>query len=298
MVDDPRAVPVVAAFHQDWLHTYQLDTIAKDETVYPQFGPDLVADMKRELDLFTTEVVWMGDGTFDSLLYSPVSWTTPELDDIYGTASLREGDGWERRVLDETRPGVLTRTAFLTGHSYSASSSPVRRGVFVLEQMLCQDLTPPPGVSLELEEPTETNTIRDRLAAHASDPVCASCHDKIDPVGFSFEHYGALGEWRDDWDNGIPVDASGTLQDPPGSFVGVPEMLPVVDGGDMVRDCYAVQWFQFGSGRPAELSDECELDRLGDRFAYTGGDMRDLLVQIAASEAMRYRRTRVLEDPQ
>lgn len=298
LVEDPRATPVVARFHQDWLHTYQLDTIAKDESVYPEFGPELVADMKAEIDLFTTEVVWQGEGTFDALLYSPVTWTSPALDAIYGTASQRTGTGWERRVLDETRPGVLTRSAFLTAHAYSASSAPVRRGVFVLEQMLCQDLTPPPGVSLELEEQTETNTIRDRLAAHASDPVCASCHDTIDPVGFSFENYAALGEWRDDWDNGIPVDASGTLDEPPGSFVGVPEMLSVVDSTDHVRHCYTQQWFQYGSGRPAEISDDCELDRLGDRFVYTGGDLRDLLVQVAASEAMRYRRTRVLEDPQ
>jgi len=298
LVEDPRALPMVATFHQDWLHTYQLDTVPKDETVYPEFGPSLVEDMKRELDLFTTEVVWMGDGNFDALLYSPVSWTTPELDAIYGSSGERTGQGWERRVLDSTRPGVLTRSAFLTAHAYSATSSPVRRGTFVLEQMICEDLTPPPGVSLELEEPTETNTIRDRLAGHASDPVCNACHSKIDPVGFAFEHYGALGEWRDHWDNGIPVDASGTLEEPAGSFVGVPEMLTVIDGGDRVRDCYAQQWFQYGTGRPAELVDQCELGTIADRFAFTGGDLRDLVVQIAASEALRFREARILEDPQ
>ena len=298
LVEDPRAVPMVATFHQDWLHTYQLDTIAKDETVYPEFGPALVDDMKRELELFTTEVVWLGDGTFDALLYSPVSWTTPELDAIYGTSADRVGQSWERRVLDDSRPGVLTRSAFLTAHAYSATSSPIRRGTFVLEQMICEDLTPPPGVSLELEDPTETNTIRDRLAGHASDPVCNACHVKIDPVGFSFEHYGALGEWRDDWANGIPVDASGTLLEPPGSFVGVPEMLSVIDSGSRVRDCYTRQWFQYGTGRPAELVDQCELAAIGDRFEFTGGDLRDLVVQIAASESIRFRETRVLENPQ
>jgi hypothetical protein len=254
--------------------------------------------MKRELELFTTEVVWLGDGTFDALLYSPVSWTTPELDAIYGTSADRVGQSWERRVLDDSRPGVLTRSAFLTAHAYSATSSPIRRGTFVLEQMICEDLTPPPGVSLELEDPTETNTIRDRLAGHASDPVCNACHVKIDPVGFSFEHYGALGEWRDDWANGIPVDASGTLLEPPGSFVGVPEMLSVIDSGSRVRDCYTRQWFQYGTGRPAELVDQCELAAIGDRFEFTGGDLRDLVVQIAASESIRFRETRVLENPQ
>lgn len=297
LVEDPRAVPVVAAFHADWLQTFQLDTIAKDPVAYPQFGPELVAEMKREVELFTTEVVWLGEGTFDALLYDSVTWTSPALDAIYGTGGARVGSGWERRVLDASRPGVLTRSAFLSAHAYSATSAPVRRGVFVLERMLCEDLTPPPGVSLELDEPTETNTIRDRLAAHAADPACAGCHDKIDPIGFSFEHYGALGEWRDVWDNGIPVDASGVLADPAGAFVGVPEMLSVVDSTDRARDCYAEQWFQYGVGRPAEPVDTCELERIGARFAFTGGDLRDLVVQVAASEALRFRPARVLEDP-
>jgi hypothetical protein len=294
LVHDPRALPVVAQFHQDWLHTYQLDTIAKDASVYPQFGPSLVADMKTELDLFTTEVVFSGNGTFDELLYGRTTWTTPALDALYGTSSARTGDGWERRELDATRPGVLSRTAFLTAHSYSATSAPVRRGVFVIEQMLCEALTPPPGISLELEEPTETNTIRDRLSNHAQG-TCAECHDTIDPVGFAFEHYGALGEWRDEWANGIPVDATGTLDDPVvGSFNGLSEMLAVVDHESIIRDCYVRQWFQYAVGRPAELEDTCALDTLGSRFELTGGDLHDLLAQLAATDAMR---TRHVEAP-
>jgi len=291
LVLDHRALPVVAQFHQDWLHTYQLDTIAKDTDVYPQFGPALVDELKGELDLFTTEVVFSGNGTFDDLLYSRTTWTTPELDAIYGTTSEREGDGWERRELGPERPGVLGRAGFLTAHAYSTTSSPVRRGVFVIEQMLCQELEAPDDVPLDLEEPTDTTTIRDRLAAHAADPACRACHDVIDPVGFSMENFGALGEWRDDWENGIPVDATGTLADPvAGDFDGMSEMLAVIDHGDLIRDCYVEHWFQYAVGRPAELADTCALETLGDRFAFTGGDLRDLLAQLAATDAMRIRR--------
>jgi len=290
LVYDHRALPVVARFHHDWLHTYQLDTIAKDEVAYPQFGPELVDDMKAELDLFTTEVVFSGNGTFDDLLYSTTSWTTPALDELYGTTGARVDEGWERRELPAERPGVLSRTAFLTAHAYSATSAPVRRGVFVIEQMLCQQLQVPDDVSLELEEPTETNTIRDRLAAHASDPMCAECHDTIDPIGFSMENFGALGEWRDQWANGIEVDATGTIDDPMvGSFDGLNEMLSVVDHQDIVRDCYVRHWFQYAVGRPAQLDDTCSLQELGDRFAYTGGDLHDLLAHLAATDAMRVR---------
>ena len=85
LVEDPRALPVLARFHQDWLKTYQLDTIAKSPDRYPQFTPELVAQIKQELDLFITEVVWLGGPTLDTLLYSPFTWTTPALDALYGT---------------------------------------------------------------------------------------------------------------------------------------------------------------------------------------------------------------------
>lgn len=289
MVEDPRALPVIAKFHHDWLHTYQLETIAKDALAYPQFTPELVDEMNQEVDLFVTEVVWLGDGTFDALLTSPVTWTTPALDNLYGTTTARSTDGWERRTTD--RPGVLTRAAFLTAHAYSATSAPVRRGAFVLDQLLCEVLVPPPGIALELEAATETNTIRDRLAAHAADPSCAPCHDLIDPIGFAFENYGALGEWRDTWENGIPVDATGTLAEPPGTFDGVPELLAVLDQTDHVRNCYAAEWLSYGVGRAPTVQDACALDDLQQRFAATGGDLRDLLVQIAASDSFRYRPT-------
>ena len=244
--------------------------------------------MRTELDLFVSEVVWASDGSVDALLWSPVTWTTPSLDAIYGISPERDGDDWVRVTLDEaTRPGVLARAGWLTGFAYTASSSPVKRGVFVLEELLCETLDAPADIDMDLEEPAAGETVRDTLAAHRADPSCAGCHDRIDPVGLSLEHYGALGEHRMSWDNGIPVDATGTLDDPSGAFDGLHEMLALIDAEDRVRSCYARRWFEYAVGRPASGDDDCNLREIQDRFAAADGDIRELLVSIAASDAFR-----------
>ena len=186
---------------------------------------------------------------------------------------------------------MLGRLAFLTAHAYSETSAPVRRGAFVLTEMMCEHLEPPPNVPLDLIPPTETNTIRDRLAAHREAEACAGCHDRIDPVGFSFEHYGALGEWRSVYDNGIEVDATGELSDPDGDFEGLLEMLQTVDVSQRISDCYATRWFEYANGRAATREDHCSIEGVKTRFELGNRNIKDLLIQIALTDAFRTRRT-------
>ena len=289
LVADPRATAVVARFHQDWLHLHPLRDQLKDTEAFPGFDDDLVEDMFTETDLFTTEVVWMGDATFDQLMFDTTTWVTPELADLYGVAG--EPDGWSRVALPEAeRPGVLSRSAFLTAHAYAAASSPVRRGTWVIENLLCEDLVPPPGIDTTLPElGGDIETVRDKLAVHAADPSCRSCHDRIDPVGFSFEHFDGIGAWRDSWSSGIPVDATGSLEDPAGDFDGYAEMIALVASSERARGCYAQRWFEYAVGRPAGPGDACSLDQLATRFEASGGDIRSLLVDITLTDAFLYR---------
>ena len=289
LVASPRATGVVARFHQDWLHLHPLRDQLKDTEAWPMFNDTLVEAMFTETDLYTTEVVWMGDATFDRLLFDTTSWVTPELADIYGVST--EVSDWSRVALpEETRPGVLSRTAFLTAHSYAAASAPVRRGAWVLENLLCEDLVPPPGINTTLpEEGGEIETIRDKLAAHAADPSCRSCHDRIDPIGFSFEHYDAIGAWRTEWESGHPVDASGSLEEPPGDFADFAEMIALVGSSPRARGCYAQRWFEYAVGRPAGPGDACSLRQLSERFEASGGNIRSLLVDITLTDAFLYR---------
>ena len=289
LVGLPRTTGVVARFHQDWLDLHQLRDMLKDTARFPLWDDALVDDMFTETDLFTTEVVWMGEATFDALLFSPTTWVTPSLADIYGLSA--DTDDWSRLTLDpHTRPGVLSRTGFLGAHSYAAASAPVRRGAWIVENLLCEDLAPPPGIDTTLpEESAEIRTIRDKLAAHAADPACRSCHDRIDPIGFSLEHFDGIGAWRDSWDNGIAVDATGSLEEPPGDFEGYSEMIALVGTSGRAKACYAQRWFEYAVGRPAGPGDACSLRTLADRFTDSGGDIPQLIVDISLTDAFLYR---------
>ncbi len=294
LLESPEAIGVLQRFHRDWLQLFRLATQPKDPWLFPTWDPGLQADLAEEIDRFVADVVWPGDRTLDALLYDRHTYTSPALDAIYGTTSERSGEGWELRELDGRRPGVLSRAAFHAAHSHATSTSPVQRGVFVLQELLCQDLRPPPGIPTDLGPPTAISTVRDRLATHRADPSCAPCHDQIDPVGLSMEHYGVLGAWRDTWANGIPVDSSGTLN---GVAVdGLTSMLSALDM-QAVSACYARRWFEYTAGRAARTADACTLAALEASFLATGGALDSLLLELTVSDAFLFRSTPLYADP-
>lgn len=289
LVADPRARRAVRHFHRDWIDVWRLRNATRDPGRYPDFSAATVDAMLTELDLFVTEVVWAGDGRFETLLFSDVTWVDTQLAAIYGLPD--PGPGWHRVRLDARRPGVLTRSAFLAAHAYAASSSPVQRGAFVLRDMLCEDLEPPADVNMDLPEPSEeARTIRERLERHWTSGACRACHERIDPLGFAFEHFGALGEWRTEWADGTPVDAVGALADPAGEFDGAASMIGLVAQSPRLQTCYARRWLEYAIGRPTTAQDRCTIEQLSARFAASDGDIRALMVDVALTDPFLYRR--------
>lgn len=286
LAQDPRFLKTLTAFHEDWLNLYQLDGADRDETMYPQFSENLVEAMRIETDLFVTEVLWSGEVKYEDLFFSDMTWVNSDLAQLYNLPD--PGPGWHRIQLDETRPGILTRSAFLAAHAYTGSSAPIKRGHFILKEMLCEELSVPPDVNTVIpEESEEASTIRERLTQHQSDPSCAGCHNKIDPIGFSFEHFDAVGAWRDNWESGIPIDATGDLN--LGSFNDAAEMIAMVATTDTAKECYSIRWFEYALGRPAEVADLCSLDMLQQRFIASDGNIQSLMVDIAMTDAFLYR---------
>lgn len=291
MVNDPRATQAVVNFHQDWLDTWRLSVADRDPGRYPDFDADTIASMRTELDLFVSEVFWQGDARLETLLTSRTTWIDARLAPIYGLED--PGQGWHRVTLDEDRVGILTRSAFLAGHAYAASSSPVQRGAFVLKDLLCEELSPPADVNMDLPEPSEeARTIRERLEQHWTSGACRACHTRIDPIGFAFEHYGAVGEWRDTWEDGTPINDRGSLSDPAGEFDGAAELLSLLTQSERSRACYSRRWFEYAIGRPAEAdTDQCSLTSISERFERSDGDVRSLMVDITLSDAFLFRET-------
>jgi hypothetical protein len=151
---------------------------------------------------------------------------------------------------------------------------------------------PPPNVPKLIDDQGKvlTGTLRQRMEQHRKDPGCASCHSRMDPLGFGLENFDGAGLWRT-MDHGKPVDAAGELAgtDVDGKFSGVVELAKRLSGSQQVQDCVATQWFRFGYGRQEEDADACTLGTLRDAFAKSGGNVRDLLVALTQTDAFMFR---------
>ncbi len=292
MIADPRAKEVVAAFHRDWLRLFALDELQKDASVYPTYSPALARSMVQEIDRVVADVVFTKNGNLTDLLTTRTSFSDTLLDPIYGVDSGSSGPGDFREVTlpNDERSGLLTRAAFLTKHAHDASSAPIARGVFVIRNMLCQDLVIPPGLVAGEIPQIDGSTIRERFAMHRQEAACAACHDKIDPLGFAFERYDGIGQFRDVYANGRDIDTYGAYQDLSIEFEDALDLTDRLVESSVVRDCYAAQWYRYAIGR-VETEGDCSLSRVQQRFTGNGGNVQDLMLGIVESDAFRYRRT-------
>lgn len=188
----------------------------------------------------------------------------------------------------DRRAGILTQGAFLAGHSHAQQPSPVLRGVFLRERLLCVPPTLPPDdvPPLEASDSSDWVTNRDRYAAHTDNPACASCHVAIDGAGFPFENYDSLGAWRDT-DNGAPVDSSGELSgtDSDGPVADAVALVETLAASRDVYDCAVMQVYRYGMHRSETGADRAALSALQQNFWANGGVIPDLLVDFVTSDA-------------
>jgi hypothetical protein len=293
MLADPRAHEAVAAFHGEWLSTGVVRGVDKDKTMFPEFTDAIRADMQQEISTFLDQVFWT-DGKLETLLTAPYSYMNAELAAFYGVKG-PAGTTFDKVTLDPTqRAGIVTSSAILAAMAKPNQTSPVLRGKFVREQLLCQQLPPPPAnLVIVAPQVTPGSTTRQRFAMHEQVATCAACHKLMDGVGLGFEQYDPLGRWRTS-DQGLPIDASGTIiatDDLNGDFNGGVELATKLAGSAEVRGCLVRQWFRYANGRSEIPADQCTLASLGSQFDAEGHDMRQLLTNIAMSDAFRFKLT-------
>jgi hypothetical protein len=212
MLADPKAHALVDNFAAQWLLLRQLDTVNPASN---EFDGNLRIAFKRETEMLF-ESILDTDASIVDLIDADYTFVDERLARHYGIPNIR-GSRFRRVELDGPRRGVLNHGSILTVTSAPNRTSPVKRGAWILENILGTPAPlPPPGVETDLEETAaatgERTTIRQRLERHRADPDCASCHYMIDPLGFALENFDAIGRWRDS-DAGQPVDASGRLWD-------------------------------------------------------------------------------------
>lgn len=294
MLADDRAKSTIRSFFEQWLDLHKLDTTSLDPATYPTFTPQTPQRLREGLLRRVEHVVFSGEGTLDELLLGREAWVTPELAAIYGVSHPGQAT-WELVELPgKQRAGLLTDAAWLASRAHAVHPSPVQRGVFVLERMLCEPPYPPPAdadTTPPKADPQTATTNRERYIQHVLDPACAGCHKPIDGIGMGFEHYDALGRWRDQ-DNGIAVDASGELFDidQAGTFDGALELSSRLSASTEVQSCVATQLFRYSMGRDASEQDACQLEDMRLLFSQSRGHFIRFIETLTASDAFRYRK--------
>lgn len=293
MLDDPKARDSIRSFFRQWLFLDRMDSLAKDATLYPEFKPALGPLMRQETQQFVDHVMFEGDRRLHTLLRADFSFMNAELASFYGEGAAPAGSGFQKVSLDpKRRSGLLTHAGLLALHAHTNQTSLVERGKFVLEQLLCQDLPPPPqDLVVVPPDPDPNSTTRERFEAHVADPACAGCHLKTDSIGFAFEHYDAAGRWRDT-ENGLAIDSKGALYDTDvdGEVKDAIELAEKLASSEQVMACAVNTWFRYGHGRAQSEDDACSLEQARKVFQSSGGDLRELIVALVQTDAFLYRR--------
>jgi hypothetical protein len=282
-----RASRGLGDFVQLWTRAYQVREMDKRNTAAPSLTPELKDQMIAETtDTFMYMIRQDDAGDFAKLLTAPFTIGSAALANYYG-AQLDAG-GRLRFNTDE-RIGLLTQGSLMAGYAYPDASSPIHRGVFVIENILCREFPLPPAVTVP--DPDDSKSNRDRFKEHSSREECAICHTQIDGVGFGFERFDGFGRFRT-VDNGQPVDASGSLilDGLHHEYEGTRELAQLIAGSQDAKRCFVKQMLRFQIGRlenrPAQT---CRAERLYQRFATADFKLKPFLHSLFADPAFLMR---------
>jgi len=286
MLEDPRAHDMVGDFHFQWLDARKYADITRSTTLFPEYDPALPESMKQEALRFVDAVVFDDDGGLGELLTASFTVADARIARVYGVA---EPADWQRVELGPQRAGLFTQIGFLAAQSTSTTSDPIHRGVQLNRRVLCADLPAPPMEVAPLPGPSSTipQTLRQRVDAHTGRGTCgARCHGGlINPIGFAFENYDALGRWQDT-DNGLPVDAAARYEFESGVFRGYAnavELATIIAAESATHRCYTGHWLEYLYGRQRQPVDDAIVARVAEQSLGGSVSVRDVIVELVTS---------------
>jgi hypothetical protein len=287
LLDQPDSREAMARFFDELLQLRDLPQLSKDPVAFPSFGPALASVMREETQRFLDSLIWTEGADFRDLFDANYTFVNRDLAALYDLPELRQ-NGFSRVALPEgsRRGGLLGQASFLSLMAHPASSSPTLRGKFVREKLLCQNIPPPPPNVDTTLPATEGLTTRQRLLAHRQNPSCASCHALMDDIGLGLENFDAVGRYRAT-ESGQPIDAASALDDL-GSFTGARELGALLRGERRTTECVVRNLFRAATGHVDTLGESGPLNEVHAKFVASGFRFKDMLVEIAASDAFRF----------
>jgi hypothetical protein len=290
MLADPKSHALTRNFAGQWLELRNLAIVRPDPEIFPQFDGELRQAMLRETEFFF-DYVMRDDRSILEFLDSDYTFLNDRLAEHYGIAGVEGPDFRKVALNDRTRGGVMSQAGILTVSSYPTRTSPVLRGLWILENLLGEPPPAPPANVPKLNEAVvgKATSLRGELERHRADPTCAVCHDKMDPLGFGLENYNAIGQWRSK-DGDLPIDSSGEL--PGGArFDGPGELKQILmtRSSEFARTL-TERMLTYALGRGLETYDRPAVDEITNRLADEDYRFSSMILGIVESMPFQMRR--------
>jgi Protein of unknown function (DUF1592)/Protein of unknown function (DUF1588)/Protein of unknown function (DUF1585)/Protein of unknown function (DUF1587)/Protein of unknown function (DUF1595)/Cytochrome C oxidase, cbb3-type, subunit III len=294
MLADSRSTSLVSNFAEQWLYLRDIESKRPTEALFADFDESLRAAFRRETDLFLDSVL-RGNHSVLDLLSANYTFVNERLAKHYGIPNVHGSDF--RRVTfppGSPRGGLLGQGSILTITSYANRTSPVNRGKWVLENLLSAPPPPPPpdvpALKTEAKDTGKTLTMRDAMIQHRANPVCASCHARMDPIGFAMENFDGIGRWRE-LDAGSPIDASGVF---PGGekFEGMAGLKKaLLSKPEEFVSTITEKLMMYGIGRNVQYYDRPAIRAIIRRAAASDYTFASLVLGVAESAPFQMRET-------
>jgi hypothetical protein len=302
LLDDPKAHQALDEFVAQWLRFDRVLTATKERRAFPQFTPDTALAMTYEARRFVSGLVW-GNRNFTEIFTATEAYPNGDLARIYEVEPPTNDFDPVPFPANSERAGLLGQAMFLTLTTKPDETSPTARGLFVREQFLCQHVAdPPPGVNTNLPPVSQAQpmTNRDRMGVHATDKVCAGCHNLVDPIGFGFEKFDAIGQRRDKLkltfgqtfgeSKGprqkvttveLDLDTKGQVAGiPNSSFASPKELGTVLAGSPQCQECLVKQYFRYVAGRTETPADRPLIRQVFEDFRRSGFRFQEMIISM------------------
>ncbi len=308
LLDHPRAKESLNEFVSQWMRFDRILTAARDRRKYPRFTRETAVAMTEEAKLFIGDLVW-NDRPFMNLYTAEYGFPNADLAWVYGVDPPAKEFDRVSFPNGSERAGLLGQALFLAITSKPEDSALTARGLFIREQFLCQQVPDPPaGVNTNLPPVTESRpqTNRDRMSEHATNPGCATCHKLIDPIGFGFERFDAVGGRREKFQLqfaaqrkseagsrrgalktiDLDIDSKGFVAGLPGSDFSSPaELGAVMAKSQECQECVVKQYFRYTSGRTETPADRPMLRKVFNEFRDSQFKFKQMIVALMRERA-------------
>jgi Protein of unknown function (DUF1592)/Protein of unknown function (DUF1588)/Protein of unknown function (DUF1585) len=288
MLNDLRAQAKIRDFFLQWLKVDPAPDLSKDPGRFPGFDQHIASDLRTSLQLFLDDVLWTAGSDFRRLFLANDLYLNGRLARFYGIELPAEAPFQKISMTGHERAGILTHPYLMTTFAYTSSTSPIHRGVFLARNVLGVSLRPPPQAFTPLAAELHPElTTRERVALQTKPQACQSCHGIINPLGFTLEHFDAVGRYRDR-DNGRAIDATGAYQTTRGElipFAGVHELASFLAGSEAVHDAFVEHLFHYLVKQPIRAYGPRQLAELRHAFESSQYNIRKLLVDIITVSA-------------